>query len=86
MPYDLGESTLCFDFPITRTDEDGLMILSCDKVPDMFAAVLSEDAIRPSIETCLKNALGGENRRVQVFTNGRLDGPIIGTLVKITEE
>lgn len=85
MPYDLGESTLCFDFPIRRADEDGLILLSCDKVPDMFAAVLSEADIRPSIETCLKNALGEDGRRVQVFTNGKLDGPVIGTVVKITE-
>jgi hypothetical protein len=85
MSYDLGQEATCFEFPINRRDEDGLIMLSCDKVPEMFAAVLSDGEIRTSIDTCLKNALSKKGRRVQVFTNGKIHGPIIGTVVKITE-
>lgn len=85
MSYDLGSSTECYEFPIRREDQEGLVLLSCEKIPDMFAAVMSEDDIRTAIDTCLKNALARSGERVQVFTNGKLDGPIISTIVKITQ-
>ena len=85
MSYDLGSSTTCYELPIRREDQEGLVMLSCDKIPDMFAAVTSEDAIRMAIDRCLKNALTAAGQRVQVFTNGRLDGPVISAMVKITQ-
>jgi hypothetical protein len=84
MAYDLGASTQCYDFPISREDAEGLIMLSCDKIPEMFAAVTSEDQIRPAIDTCLKNALGRDGVKVQIFTNGRLNVPVIATVVKVT--
>ena len=82
MTYELGSSTVCYDFPISREDAAGLIMLSCEKIPEMFAAVTSEDQIRPAIDTCLKNALSGDGVKIQVFTNGRLDVPVIATVVK----
>ena len=84
MAYDLGSGTLCYDFPIVREDAAGLIMLSCEKIPEMFAAVTSEDQIRPAIDTCLKNALSREGVKIQVFTNGRLDLPVIAAVVKAT--
>ena len=84
MNYALGDSTECYDFPIIRMDDAGLIMLSCDKIPEMFAAVTSEDQIRAAIDTCLKNALGKDGVKIQVFTNGRLDVPVIAAVVKAT--
>ena len=84
MPYELGSSTVCYDFPIIREDDGGLIMLSCEKIPEMFAAVTCEDEIRSAIDTCLKNALTRNGRKIQVFTNGRLDVPIIAAVVKAT--
>ena len=85
MEYSLGPGTQCYEFPIDRSDEQGLILLCCAKIPEMFAAVRSEDEIRTAIDLCLKNALSGNGRHIQVFTNGRLDGPVIGALVKVSQ-
>jgi hypothetical protein len=85
MAYALGESSTCYDFPIQREDVEGIIMLSCDKIPEMFAAVMTEEEIRPAIDTCLKNALGRDGVKIQVFTNGRLDVPVIAAVVKASE-
>ena len=84
MAYDLGNSTECYYFPIAREDAAGLIMLSCEKIPEMFAAVKSEDEIRSAIDVCLKNALSRDGIKIQVFTNWRLDVPVIGAVVKAT--
>ena len=85
MEYSLGHGTQCYEFPIDRSDEEGLILLSCAKIPEMFAVVKSEGDIRMAIDHCLKNALSGNGRQIQVFTNGRLDGPVIGAMVKVSQ-
>ena len=75
-PYD--------EFTLTREDEGGVAFLSCDRLPDLFIAATSDEEIRSAIDGCMKEALKDRGERVQVFTNGRLRGPSIGVVVKIT--
>jgi hypothetical protein len=79
MAYTLGESSTCYDFPIQREDVEGIIMLSCEKIPEMFAAVKSEASVRMAIDTCLKNALG---INTLVFIDICIDKSIINTVVK----
>ena len=90
MTYDIsGQRTESYSLPIVREDECGMVFLSCEHIPNMYAAVpISEnsaelnESIRKSIETCIRNALGSDDRTVNVHTNGSLTGPTISTMVK----
>jgi len=73
------------DYTLNRNDDAGMIFLSCDGMPEMFVAVTSESDIRSAIDISLKQALSEGVSRVQVFTNGKICGPQIDTVVKITE-
>jgi len=73
-------------FPMTREDRGGVAFLSCEKIPGLFIAAKDNEEIRDAIDSCLKEALGEEGRKVHVYTNGSLVGPTINTVVEITEE
>lgn len=69
---------------LNREDEAGLVFLSCKELPDLFIAAKDQDDLRRAIDRGLKNAFGPGNDRVQVYTNGKIDGPAIDVMVKLT--
>jgi hypothetical protein len=68
---------------LTREDSAGLIFISSQERPDLFIAIKDESDLRPAVEKCLKNAYAGQANRVQVYVNGKIDGPQIGVMVKL---
>lgn len=68
---------------VTRNDRAGLIFLSCEDVPDFFATLLAEEDIRPCLDQLLKTAFADKGRKREVYTNGKIDGPTIDTVVRI---
>lgn len=82
-----SENVIVRELILNREDDDGIVFVSCEAVPDMFIALSEADdaIIRGAVGDCLKSAFSDEFERVQVYTNGRIDGPTIGTMVKLTK-
>jgi hypothetical protein len=72
-----------YSLPMHRKDESGVIFLTCDRIPEFFVAVTSEDEIRPALDRNLKVAFGSKGQKTEVFTNGSLSGPTIETVVRI---
>jgi hypothetical protein len=68
---------------LTRIDKEGLIFLTCADIPDFFVTLLSEDDIHDAVQETLKIAFADISPEAQVFTNGRIDGPSIETVVRI---
>lgn len=68
-----------------REVEGGVIFLSCEQLPELFVAVTSDDHTRKALESGLKNAFASDEKRVQVFTNGKVDGPTIDAVVCLTD-
>ncbi|MEM8980215.1 MAG: hypothetical protein AAGD04_12075 [Pseudomonadota bacterium] len=72
-------------FPLTRENKAGMIMLSCDKLPGFLLTATSEKEVRSVIDAGLKFALDDRGSKVQVYTNGSIAGPVIGTVVEIDE-
>jgi hypothetical protein len=82
---DTAANQSVLELSLIREDEGGLVFLSCVDIPNLFIASKSSgEDLRKAIDSALKSAFYSNAKRVQVFTNGRLDGPSIDALVKIT--
>ena len=68
---------------LTREDKQGLIFLTCPDIPEFFVTLLSEDGLRSAVDETLKVAFADISERAQVYTNGRIDGPSIDTVVCI---
>ena len=68
---------------LNRVDDDGLIILTCEDIPELFVAVRADEEIRPALDRVLKVAFGEKGGKPQVYTNGSVEGPTIDTLVRI---
>lgn len=67
---------------LRRVDEAGLIFLTCDDLPEFFVSLLSESDVRTAIDETLKTAFADICEGAQVYTNGKIDGPSIDTLVR----
>ena len=70
---------------LVRNHGAGMVLLSCDNIPELFVAVASASKLRNAIDFSLKQALSEGAKRVQVFTKGSTIGLMIDTVVKITK-
>lgn len=75
-------SSSFFSIRVNRADRAGLIFLTCDDIPEMFVTLLSESDIRPTLDQMLKTAFANEGQP-EVYTNGKIDGPTINTVVRI---
>lgn len=72
-------------FSLTRENKAGMIMLSCSEMPGFLLTATSEREIREVIDAGLKVALSDRGSRVQVYTNGSITGPRIGTVVEIDD-
>jgi hypothetical protein len=71
--------------PVTlaRENEAGVIFLTCADLPELFLAVMTDGEIRAAIDCGLQSAFAKEGHEVSVYTNGSIDGPQIGTMVRV---
>jgi hypothetical protein len=80
-----GSSTLTVkEFALRREHEDGITFLSSAALPEFFIAAKDGTDLRAAIDRGLKNALCENAEKVQVYTNGKIDGDYIDVMVKVT--
>jgi hypothetical protein len=86
--YSSSESSALIvkEFALRREHEDGITFLSSPALPDLFIASKDGTDLRVAIDKGLKNALCEDAEKVQVYTNGKIDGDYIDVMVKITSK
>ena len=73
------------EYSLSREDEEGMIFISCDQLPSVFIALNEESSIRSAIDVCLTNAFKPQGLHAHVFTNGKISGPTIHAVVKLTK-
>ena len=73
------------EMALSREDEAGVIFISCADLPSVFIAVKDESSIRSAIDVCLTNAFIHQGVKASVYTNGKLSGPTINTVVKLSK-
>ncbi len=70
-----------YKIKLTRDNREGLIFLTCDMIPEFFVTLFDEKDVRPAVDEMLKKAFSNVPCSIQVYTNGRIDGPTIDTIV-----
>lgn len=77
------QKSIYYPVKLTRVDKEGLIFLTCADIPEFLVTLLSEDNLYDAVHQTLKTAFADISSDAQVFTNGRIDGPSIETVVRI---
>ena len=72
-----------FKISLALEESQGMFFVTSAPRPDIFVAITSHEHLRPAVETCLKKSFANEGRRVNVYMNGKLGGPVLDAVIEV---